>query len=85
MAFHTMQDNNDIVQRLSYSPSEFARACGKHPSWGYRQLYAGKVKALTGYGRLAIPASEISRIMATAATYNPKSRHPIKESQKVDA
>jgi hypothetical protein len=61
--------------RAGYSPSEFARSCGKHPSWGYRQLYYGNVKAVTSLGRILIPASEVERVMA-AAPYNPKPKKP---------
>ncbi len=69
--------NRDIVsssKRLCYPPSEFARLAGRHPSWGYRQLYAGNVKAITSLGRILIPASEVDRVMSAAATYNPKPR-----------
>lgn len=68
-----MQTNHEGKnQRLGYSPAQFARACGKHPSWGYRALYANKVKAVTNLGRILIPASEVERVMATAQPYNPK-------------
>lgn len=67
-----MQDQNQTPERVGYSPAEFARACGKHPTFAYRALYAGKLKAVTTLGRILIPASEISRIMATAEPYNPK-------------
>ncbi|MEP6699532.1 MAG: hypothetical protein ABJB09_07370 [Verrucomicrobiota bacterium] len=65
---HTIQN----TERIGYSPAQFARACEKHPSWAYRALYSGKIKAVTSLGRLLIPASEVERIMATAETYNPK-------------
>ncbi len=58
--------------RLSYSPSEFARACGRHPSWGYRRVYSGDVNVVTNLGRLLIPATEVERLMAEAKPYNPK-------------
>ena len=60
------------MKRLAYSPAEFAGLFSRHPSWGYRQLYAGKVKAVTSLGRLLIPQGEIERLMATAEPYNPK-------------
>ncbi len=63
---------SENTNRLGYPPSEFARLVGRHPSWGYRQLYAGNVKAVTTLGRILIPASEVERVMATAEPYNPK-------------
>lgn len=50
------------VQRAAYSPSEFAALFGKSATWGYRQLYSGRVNAITGDGRLMIPASEVAKI-----------------------
>ena len=63
---------NQIPNRAAYSPAEFAAFFGKHPCWGYRLLYAGKVKALTTLGRILIPASELERVLAPVETYNPK-------------
>jgi hypothetical protein len=70
-----MQHQQKITDRAAYSPAEFARACGKHPTWAYRLLYAGKLKAVTKVGRLLIPATEMDRIMAFAEPYNPKPRN----------
>jgi hypothetical protein len=64
------------VKRAAYSPAEFAAACGRHPSWAYRLLYGGKVRALTDLGRILIPASELERVLSNAAPYNPKPRKP---------
>lgn len=58
--------------RAAYSPTEFAALFGKSPTWGYRQLYSGKVKAIQGQGRLAIPASEVERLTGTAVVYDGK-------------
>jgi hypothetical protein len=63
-----------LTERLGYSPAEFAASCGRHPSWAYRLLYGGKVKALTNLGRILIPASELERILAAATLYNPQPR-----------
>jgi len=60
------------TRRAAYSPAEFAALCGRHPSWAYRLLYGGKVRALTDLGRILIPASEVERILSSAAPYNPK-------------
>jgi hypothetical protein len=45
--------------RAAYSPAQFAASCRRHPSWCYRLLYAGKIRALTDLGRILIPASEL--------------------------
>lgn len=55
--------------RAAFSPAEFAALFGKEQTWGYRQLYSGKVKATTEYGRTMIPASEVERILASAGIY----------------
>jgi hypothetical protein len=54
---------------VAFSPGEFAALFGKSQTWGYRQIYAGKVNAITEYGRMLIPASEVERILATAVRY----------------
>src|SRR6267378_2192786 len=61
-------------RRAAYSPKEFAASCGRHPSWAYRLLYGGKIRALTDLGRILIPASELERVLSGAAPYNPKPR-----------
>lgn len=58
--------------RAAFSPGEFAALFGKSQTWGYRQIYAGKVKPVTEYGRLLIPAAEVDRILATAGIYDGK-------------
>ena len=44
----TKNPNGD---RVAFSPGEFAALFGKSQTWGYRQIYAGKVKAIDEYGR----------------------------------
>lgn len=56
--------------RLTYSPAEFAALFGKHQTWAYRQLYKGTVKAITRYGRIMIPGSEVDRLLNSAAEYS---------------
>ncbi|MEM6823015.1 MAG: hypothetical protein AAF558_13880 [Verrucomicrobiota bacterium] len=56
-------------EKVVITPEEFAALFGKSQTWGYRQLYAGKVKVITGYGRLMIPASEVERLLESAAPY----------------
>ncbi len=60
------------TKRVGFSPAEFAAAFGKHPAFAYRLLYSGKIKAVSNYGRLCIPATELERVMAEARPYNPK-------------
>jgi len=57
------------AEKLTYSPKEFAALFGKSQSWGYRQLYAGRVKAITGYGRTMIPRTEVERVLKDAGRY----------------
>jgi hypothetical protein len=66
------QDRDQTNSRAAYSPAEFAASCGKHPTWAYRLLYANKIRAITGLGRILIPASELERVLALAEPYNPK-------------
>ena len=56
--------------RVAFSPGEFAALFGKSQTWGYRQIYAGKVKTITEHGRILIPAKEVERILGTAGVYN---------------
>jgi len=58
------------VQQVAFSPREFAAMFKKEQSWGYRQIYAGKVTTITEYGRIMIPASEVEKILASAVRYD---------------
>lgn len=71
------------IERLALSPSEFAASCGKHPSWAYRLLYGGKIRALTELGRILIPASELERVLGLAQPYDPKPRNPKTQDEQV--
>ncbi|MGC1321702.1 MAG: helix-turn-helix domain-containing protein [Candidatus Udaeobacter sp.] len=66
------QDQNQTTNRAAYSPAEFAGTCGRHPSWAYRLLYSGKIRAVTELGRILIPASELERVLSLAQPYDPK-------------
>ena len=70
-------------RRVTFSPGEFAALFGKSQTWGYRQIYAGKVKTITEYGRILIPASEVDRILGTAGTYNGLKPKVAKKSGKL--
>jgi len=60
-----------LDQRVALSPAEFARLCGRSPTWTYRLLYAGKLKAISDCGRLLIPRSEIEAFVSRKSEYNP--------------
>jgi hypothetical protein len=70
----TCKEERQSTKRAAYSPAEFAATCGRHPSWAYRLLYGGKIRALTDLGRILIPASELERVLSGAALYNPQPR-----------
>ena len=57
------------LERVAFSPGEFAELFGKSQTWGYRQIYAGKVKAITEHGRILIPAAEVDAILKKAGVY----------------
>lgn len=68
--------------RVAYSPGEFAKMFGKSQTWGYRQIYAGKVNAITEHGRLLIPAKEVERILESAGIYNGRETTPGKSQKR---
>ena len=49
----------NIPDKVAFTPVEFATLFGKERTWAYRQLYAGRVKAITEYGRTLIPRVEV--------------------------
>lgn len=51
---------------IAYSPAKFAALFNHDQSWAYRLICAGKVKVITDFGRMMIPASEVERILASA-------------------
>ena len=57
------------MEKVTYTPSEFAAVFGKERTWAYRQLYAGKVQAITELGRTLIPKSEVDRLLKEAGRY----------------
>ncbi len=73
------------TDRVSFSPDEFAALFGKQQTWGYRQIYAGKVKAITEYGRIQIPAAEVERILASAGRYEGMPKKPAKTKAELQA
>ena len=63
-----------LNERNALSPAEFAASCGRKNTWGYRQIYAGRVKPISDCGRLLIPSSEIESFLARKAEYKIRSR-----------
>jgi hypothetical protein len=60
-----------LGQRAAYSPAEFAALFGRSPTWGYRQIYAARIKPISDCGRLLIPREELNSFLARKAEYNP--------------
>lgn len=73
------------MDRVTFSPGEFAELFGKSQTWGYRQIYAGKVKTITEYGRILIPAAEVDRILASAGRYNGLKKKPSRTKAEIQA
>lgn len=48
--------------RVAYDFDETAKKFGHDRTWVYRQVKAGRIRAITGFGKMMIPASEIERI-----------------------
>jgi hypothetical protein len=59
-----------LDDRLAFSPAEFARLLGRSATFGYRRIYDGSVRVVTGHGRMLVPRSEIERFLSTAAFYD---------------
>ena len=76
---------DDKTRRAAYSPAEFAALFGRNPTWAYRLLYGGKITALTDFGRILIPASELERVLSSATPYNPQPRHSRTQSAELNA
>jgi hypothetical protein len=74
MVLPAMRKKETECSRAAYSPSEFAASFGKHPTWTYRLLYRGKIRAITELGRLLIPATELQRVLSLAEPYNPQTK-----------
>lgn len=59
-------------ERVVLTPIEFAALFGRHYSWAYRQIYAGKVKVISKLGRIMIARSEVDRILGHQEIYDGK-------------
>jgi len=52
--------------RVAYDFDETAAKFGHDRTWVYRQVKAGRIRAITGFGKMLIPASEIERMIGGA-------------------
>jgi predicted site-specific integrase-resolvase len=59
-------------EKVVLTPTQFASLFGRHYTWAYRQIYAGKVKVITNLGRIMIPRSEVNRLLQHTETYTGK-------------
>jgi predicted site-specific integrase-resolvase len=59
-------------EKVVLSPAEFASLFGRHYTWAYRQIYAGKIKVLSNLGRIMIPRSEVDRLLQQTEIYSGK-------------
>jgi len=68
-----MQTSSNIPsEKVVLTPTEFASLFGRHYTWAYRQIYAGKIKVLSNLGRIMIPRSEVDRLLQQTETYSGK-------------
>jgi predicted DNA-binding transcriptional regulator AlpA len=58
-----MDTSKTNITRRACSIEETAAFFGKERSWAYRQVKAGRIKVITGYGAMLVPAAEIDRIL----------------------
>jgi len=61
----------ELIGRLAFSVPEFSALFGHSGTRGYRAVYRGLVKPITEGGRLLIPRTEVDRLLARTAEYNP--------------
>ena len=54
------------ITRTAYSLAEVSAMFGKRREWAYRLKQAGRLKTISGYGGLMVPASEVERILREA-------------------
>jgi hypothetical protein len=55
-----------VADRAGFSPNEFAALFGKQAVWAYRQIYAGRIRCVKGFGRTIIPRSELDKVLEAA-------------------
>jgi hypothetical protein len=68
----TAREPVPLGERLGYSAAEFGGLFGRSATWGYRQIYAGRVKPISDCGRILVPRTEVDSFLARRGEYNPK-------------
>lgn len=71
---HSPKIELPLLQRAALSPNEFASLFGRETTWGYRQVYAGRVKVIRRLGRMLIPQTEVQRLLADLEVYSGSDR-----------
>jgi predicted site-specific integrase-resolvase len=61
-----------LSEKVVLTPTEFSTLFGRHHTWAYRQIYAGKIKVITNLGRMMIPRSEVDRLLQDKEIYTGK-------------
>jgi len=56
-----------LLERAAFSPRDFAALFGRNCSWAYRQIQAGRVRAVKTFGCMFIPRSEVERLLGGTA------------------
>jgi len=67
-----LQASEDV--QTTYSVAEAAKKLGVSDTAVYRQIYAGNLRVLSGFGRIRIPLSELEKLTERLTTYEPKPR-----------
>lgn len=74
-----MRNNNEVdnnvaesLDKIAYSPTEFAALFGRSGTWGYRRIYCGDVTARSIAGRAMITKEEVLRFIREAPSYQVK-------------
>ena len=59
----------EALEKLAYSPVEFAALFGHEKTWAYRLIYSGKVRVIKDFGKTMIPAYEARNLLESAAFF----------------
>lgn len=70
-----------MSDQRTYTPKEFSAVFGREKTWAYRLLYSGKIEAITKYGRIMIPRSEVDKIESDSERYLGKKHTTTKKPQ----
>jgi excisionase family DNA binding protein len=62
------------AKQRAYTITQAAQLLGVHKVSVYRRIYEGKLKVLSGFGRLMIPDTELERFLNKVHAYTPRKR-----------